>query len=66
MGPAGPAGAQGLQGPQGEGLVSGSLLLLPEGVAAPAGYQLIGTQQMNLRPAGGAEVCLRVNVYQRQ
>lgn len=66
-GPAGPAGPQGLQGAQGEGLVSGSLLLLPEGVTPPAGYQLIGTQQMNLRPAGGgAEVRLRVYVYQRQ
>jgi hypothetical protein len=67
QGPAGPAGPQGLQGPQGEGLVSGSLMLLPEGVAPPAGYRLIGTQQMNLRPAGGgAEVRLRVYVYQRQ
>lgn len=67
QGPAGQAGPQGLQGLQGEGLVSGSLMLLPEGVVPPAGYQLIGTQQMNLRPvSGGAEVRLRVYVYQRQ
>ena len=75
-GPAGPAGAPGIAGPQGpagpqgvqgEGLVTGALMLLPEGVLPPAGYRLIGTQQMNLRPAGGgAEVRLRVYVYQRQ
>jgi hypothetical protein len=42
-------------------------MLLPEGVAAPEGYRLIGTQRMNVRPAtGGAEVRLVVYVYQRQ
>ena len=66
-GPVGPMGPQGPQGLQGEGLVSGSLLFLPEGVAPPAGYRLIGTQQINVRPPqGGAEVRLRVAVYQRQ
>ncbi len=69
-GPAGPMGPQGPQGPQGlqgEGLVSGSLLFLPEGVTPPAGYRLIGTQQINVRPPqGGAEIRLRVAVYQRQ
>jgi hypothetical protein len=66
-GPAGPVGPQGLQGPQGDGLVSGSLLFLPEGVTPPSGYRWLGSQQMTVRPAGGgAEVRLRVMVYQRQ
>jgi hypothetical protein len=43
------------------------LIFLPEGVTPPAGYHLLGTQQINVRPAtGGAEVRLRVYVYQRQ
>jgi hypothetical protein len=47
--------------------VAGSLLFLPEGVTPPAGYRLLGTEQINLRPAqGGSEVRLRVFVYQRQ
>ena len=49
-GPAGPAGPQGLEGPRGEGLVSGSLLMLPEGVTPPAGYALLGSQQMAPMP----------------
>jgi hypothetical protein len=67
QGPAGPAGPQGLQGPQGEGLVSGSLLFLLEGVAPPPGYRLLGNEQMTLRSAaGGNDVRLRIYVYQRQ
>lgn len=73
QGPAGPQGPQGATGPQGpegpvgEGLVPGSLLLLPEGVTPPAGYSLIGIQQMGLKaPTGGGEFHLRVFVYQRQ
>jgi hypothetical protein len=67
QGPAGPAGPQGLQGPQGEGLVSGSLLFLMEGVAPPPGYHLLGSEQMTLRSAaGGNDVRVRIYVYQRQ
>ena len=63
----GPAGPQGPQGPAGEGLVPGSLLFLPDGVTPPAGYRLLGSQQTTLRPAtGGAEVRMRVLVYQKQ
>ena len=41
--------------------------MLPEGVTPPAGYALLGSQQMVLRPAdGGAAVRLRILVYQRQ
>ena len=43
MGPIGPTGATGATGPQGEGLFSGSLLLLPTGAPAPDGYDLVGT-----------------------
>jgi hypothetical protein len=38
----GPAGPQGPVGPQGEGLVSGSMLLLAAGTPAPAGYTYVG------------------------
>jgi hypothetical protein len=82
QGPEGPAGVQGPQGdkgdqgetgPAGEGLIPGSLLFLPAGVAPPTGYVFVGSYQLNLRPnvagtedRGGPEVRVGVNVYQRQ
>ncbi len=42
-GETGATGAEGPKGDRGEGLVTGSLLLMPEGLAAPAGYRRIGT-----------------------
>ena len=42
-GPIGPAGPLGPMGPTGEGLVSGSLLLLPVDRIAPSGYTFVGT-----------------------
>jgi hypothetical protein len=48
-------------------MVPGSLIWLPAGVTPPPGCVLLGSHQINLRPAGGgAEVRLRVNVYQKQ
>jgi hypothetical protein len=35
-------GDRGAEGPPGAGLVRGSLLMLAEGVAAPAGYSFVG------------------------
>jgi len=46
QGPSGPTGATGPQGPtgpSGEGLVSGSLLLMPQGQAPPPGYRRLGS-----------------------
>jgi hypothetical protein len=69
MGPAGPMGPEGPQGPagaQGEGLFSGSMLMLAAGSAAPSGYTLVGTY--DLSPSGDSRarsVALRVDVYRR-
>jgi Collagen triple helix repeat (20 copies) len=43
VGPAGPIGPTGPAGPAGAGLISGSLLFLPQGTPAPAGYTVVGT-----------------------
>lgn len=76
MGPPGPQGAPGApgaQGPQGEkgdkgdkgdvgeGLFPGSLLMLPTGTPAPAGYTLVGTY--TLPPTEAKRGVLRVDVY---
>jgi probable HAF family extracellular repeat protein len=67
-GPSGAPGAPGPQGPQGEGLLSGSLLMLPSGSPAPpaATYDLIGT--FTLGPASGKQPRrgLVVDVYRRK
>jgi hypothetical protein len=66
----GPQGIQGLtgpigpQGPTGPGLISGSLLLLADGVSAPAGYSYIGTYAIELKADNN--VRLSVNVYRKQ
>jgi N-acetylneuraminic acid mutarotase len=70
VGPMGPQGIQGLtgpigpQGPTGPGLISGSLLLLADGVSAPAGYSYIGTYAIELKADNN--VRLSVNVYRKQ
>jgi hypothetical protein len=66
-GPTGPQGPLGATGPQGEGLVPGSLLMLPAGSPAPAGYTREGT--FDLAPSGeprGRQKLWRVDVYVRQ
>ncbi len=75
QGPVGATGSQGIQGPmgppgptgpQGEGLMSGSLLLLPAGSPAPPGYTFVGT--FDLQPSEsnrGRGVQLRVDLYRR-
>jgi alpha-tubulin suppressor-like RCC1 family protein len=60
----GDKGDTGSTGPQGEGLFSGSLVLLPVGVPAPAGYTLLGTYSLaseDAKKKGG----LTVVVYRR-
>ena len=57
--------------------MTGSLLLLPAGVAPPPGYVFVGSFQQSMRPSvalpngrtetnGGPEVKLSVNVYRKQ
>jgi hypothetical protein len=76
MGPMGLMGLIGPEGPPGPA-VAGSLLFLPAGVAAPAGYAFVGSYQLEMRPIvampnkkdeskGGGEVKLGVNVYRKQ
>jgi hypothetical protein len=52
--------------PAGEGLVPGSLLLLPAGVSPPPGYSLLGATQLQLRQKGGKTTPLTINVYQKK
>lgn len=65
-GPAGPQGPAGPTGPQGEGLMPGSLLLLPAGSAAPAGYTFVG--RFDLQPSSdnrGRGTQMPVDLYRR-
>ncbi len=48
-------GATGAEGAQGEGLQPGSLLMLPAGSPAPAGYTLIDTFELNPQRPGSAK-----------
>ena len=67
QGPAGPQGPQGIPGatgPQGEGLFAGSLLLLPGGAPAPAGYDYVGS--FNLVAAPPRNVSLPIDVYRKR
>jgi hypothetical protein len=45
-GPMGPMGPQGPVGPQGEGLISGSYLMLADEAPAPAGYTYVGKYKL--------------------
>jgi hypothetical protein len=69
MGPQGPRGATGPVGPigpQGEGLFSGSLLMLECGAPQPAGYTYIGTFDMS--PSGDSRsrtAAMRIDLYRK-
>jgi hypothetical protein len=66
QGPQGPAGPVGASGPQGEGLFSGSLLMLESGAPSPGGYVYIGTFDMtpsNVERGRGIQV--RVDLYRK-
>ena len=66
-GPPGPQGPSGPTGPQGEGLIPGSLLMLPAGSPAPAGYTFMDT--IDLAPSDGPRgrsKLWRVDVYVRR
>ena len=60
-------GAQGLQGPAGVGTsVEGALVFVPAGFPAPAGYELVGT--FDVEPSGGPrgrKFQLRLDIYRR-
>ena len=64
--PKGPEGPVGPQGPPGEGLIAGSLLLLPTNIAPPVGYNLLGSTKLQLTKPSGQVIRLTYNVYQRQ
>ena len=58
QGPAGPAGATGAAGPQGPAgsdasIPAGTVIMIEEGRPAPAGFTLIGSTQVNVRPTTG-------------
>jgi len=66
VGPIGPRGAIGPMGPQGEGVFSGSLLMLDCGTPAPAGYTYLGTIDMS--PSGDSRsrtAAMRVDLYRK-
>jgi hypothetical protein len=66
-GPIGPAGLTGPAGPQGEGLFSGSHILLPAGAPAPPGYDYVGS--FDLFPSGGSRgrvALTSIDVYIRR
>jgi hypothetical protein len=71
-GPPGPTGAEGPQGPTGpqgpagEGLIPGSLLLLPAGFQPPPGYMFIGSSVFNVSPEGETRnVRFVIYIYQK-
>ena len=67
MGPIGPTGLTGPTGPQGEGLMSGSHLLLAAGAPPPPGYDYVGS--FDLFPSGGSrgrEALTSIDVYIRR
>ena len=74
QGPSGPAGAQGVPGPQGpagpagpqgEGLFSGSMVMVPSGAPVPAGYVFVGTFDL-IPSSGGRSSAIAVDVYRKQ
>lgn len=61
----GDPGPQGPQGPAGEGLVSGSCLFLPPGVAAPSGYTYLGSTFFPLTGPDKKTVKFTIHVYRK-
>jgi hypothetical protein len=64
-GPAGLAGSQGPVGALAEGLIPGSLLMLPPGTPAPAGYTYVGKYAMLPGLQNPPQGPLTVDVYKR-
>jgi hypothetical protein len=56
----------GPEGPPGEGLVSGSLLILPTVISPPAGYNFLGSTELLLTQLDKKVKRVTFNVYQRQ
>jgi hypothetical protein len=66
VGPMGPAGTAGPKGDPGEGLMPGSLLMLPAGSPAPLRYTYVGT--FDLTPSldsRGRNTAMSVDMYRR-
>jgi hypothetical protein len=62
----GDPGARGEKGDKGEGLVTGSMLILPEGSQGPEGYVLVDTFDFSFSDRSrGRRQMLRVDVWQR-
>jgi hypothetical protein len=45
---------------------AGSLLFLPAGIGAPAGYGFLGSYEVHLKTTGQKPFILRANAYQKQ
>jgi hypothetical protein len=56
---------QGEPGPAGPPGPSGTLILLPQGAATPAGYTLLGTTVVIVKKPGGGIATLTTNVFQK-
>jgi hypothetical protein len=70
-GPQGPPGATGAtgpagpQGPAGIGFVSGGILLMKQGSAAPAGFTKIGTTDFQYKDQSGKNQKVTLDVYEK-
>lgn len=59
-------GLQGPSGPTGEGLVTGSMLILPAGSPPPANYTYVGSYSLTPTTGGkGPKALLNVDVYRK-
>jgi len=69
QGPKGDKGDQGIQGPQGPAgssdLPPGTMILLPQGTAAPAGWSYAGTFQQTLTHGPGPAVKVTLDMYRK-
>ena len=60
-----PAGPPGPQGPPGPGLVSGSMLLMKQGSAPPAGFTKLGTTDFLYKDLASKNQKVTLDVYQK-
>ena len=72
QGPKGDQGNQGVQGPQGgqgpigsSDLPAGTMIMVPQGAAAPAGWIYIGTFQQTLSKGPGPAVKVTLDMYRK-
>jgi hypothetical protein len=66
QGPVGPMGPQGPQGPIGSSdLPAGTMILLPQGVAAPGGWIYVGSFQQTLSRGSGPAVRVMLDMHRK-